>query len=417
MRASRHFFRYLCFFGSLSLGCESLLGMEPTILTATGSAAGSSGTVGQAGARTAPTENPDAVGGVWSEASAGSPTSAPGAMLGSQSAGVRSMLDDPAGGRSVLDDPAGAAGGEPVQDGGLGGISGAGVQSTAGGPPGGGDAGAAGNGDTGKISVAGLGRRALGAIVADDDRCLGIGQARGSQITNPSVVLEPCGDDPKQRWVRDADSRLAAPDLGSASLTAPEAPAVAEPMLTGVAAASALEPPDPTQVWTFEDVLLVNDGGLCLDVTNNEFSDNAPLELYACHSDAPQLWTISSSGQIAQQSFCIDLPSGNDGDDTVFDIYTCHTPASDNQRFVLRAGRLKPLGSLKCVTASDEAGSNPSLQLEGCDNSRPRPPLQSFHIRGPIRNQGLCLTMSGESAAVALATCDGSHQQLWDYYF
>jgi hypothetical protein len=315
------------------------------------------------------------------------------------------------------DDGGAGAGGELVQDAGAGGQSGAGGESSAAIPLGAGEAGAAGNGDTGKISVAGLGRRAVGAIVADDDRCLGVAQANGSRITNPRAALEPCGDDPKQRWTRDANSRLAALDLAGASLTAPEATTAADALIIGVATASALAPPDPTQVWTFENVLLVNDGGLCLDVTNNDFGDNGPLELYGCHSSEPQLWTISSAGQIAQESFCIDLPSGNDADDTLFEIYTCRAPVADNQRFVLQAGRLKPLGSLKCVTATDEAAANPTLRVEACDNSRPRPPLQSFHIRGPIRNQGLCLTMSGDSDALALAACDGRNEQIWDYYF
>jgi hypothetical protein len=229
--------------------------------------------------------------------------------------------------------------------------------------------------------------------------------------------LEPCGDDPKQRWTRDASSRLVALDLANAILTAPYGTAGGDAALTGVAVASELEPLDASQLWTFEDVLLVNDGGLCLDVTNYDFRNNGSLELYGCHSDDPQLWTLSAAGQIAQQSFCVDLPSGNDADGSLFDIFTCHIPPADNQLFVFDAGRLRPLGSLKCVTADDEAGGNPVLRLEGCDNSQPRPPLQSFHIRGPLRNQGLCLTMSGDSDQVSLAPCDGRNQQIWDFYF
>ena len=34
-----------------------------------------------------------------------------------------------------------------------------------------------------------------------------------------------------------------------------------------------------------------------------------------------------------------------------------------------------------------------------------------------IQNQGLCLTMTGESDAVFLGACDGRNEQLWDDYF
>jgi hypothetical protein len=408
---------HLGLFGLVTLGCESLLGIEPTNLTPHDSASSSASSGGEAGANaTNAGQTEDGAG----RTSAGVSNAPAGTGGASASGGTRSVSKGE-GGRSGTGGASARFAGSSGTSGNSSGTSGnssgiarepAGASGAAG-ELGTGGASAGGDDALGEAGIAGLGQRAVGALVAGDDRCLAVAHALGTQVDEP-VALVRCGDDPRQRWSRDAESHLIAADAMHALLTAT--------VDTYAAVAAVIEPADPSQLWKFDDVQLVSDamsgGGsnYCLDVPSGDF-ESGVLQLFACHDSAPQLWTVTADGQIRQDSYCIDLPSGFDGDDTVFGIRSCNDPVSQNQRFILSKGRLRPLGSLKCSTVAYEPDYNPSLEIAACDQSSARPPLQSFHIRGRIHNQGLCLTMSSDSDAVFLATCNGYAEQSWDFYF
>ncbi len=421
--------------GLSSLGCESLLGLAPTELYMDPLPGSSSGAPGKAGGqsfvdqsgrggdaslpsgsagRTARGGESSAGRGGGSSGSGGSRSSG----QGMQSAGVGAGASaNGAGGTS--NDGGMRTGnfvgaGEGGVEAGAGGAGEGGVEAGAGGA---GPHGGGGGNELGEGGVAGLGQLAKGAIMSQDNRCLSIERTSGTTVTDARVVLRPCGDDPKQSFSRDAESHLWATAFADAFLIAP-----ADGTPAGLSVAAAHEPAPANELWWFDSVQVMNDGGQCLDVWNADF-EQAEAELWACHEGYPELWSITAAGQIQQETttqelYCLDLPYGNDANGSTFQVFPCYAELATNQQYVFDDGRINPLGKIKCLTVDgDPTESGVELVTDACDRSVRRPVAQSFHLRGPIQNQGLCLTMAVDSDSVWLAECARGDAQTWEWYF
>jgi hypothetical protein len=321
--------------------------------------------------------------------------------------------------------PEGGVSGQP--EAGDGGQSGAGA-ATGGAANGGTAAGGAATSGAG-AGGAGAGgvssKIPVGALVTrESHNCLAVARASGSVVNDADVVLRSCTDDPSQRWSTDAEGHLVASGLADAFLTSEDVAAG----LGGQGGASfwvsaAVEPAVAQQQWSFENISLANDVGLCVDVPWGEFKAEAPVQLWVCHYEAPQQWTLDPTGLIRHGEYCIDIPHGDTTDGTLIELWYCKDPPEENQQFVLDHGRIRTYDG-KCIgTAGDPSAKETRLEVVPCEMpTDTRPPGVSFRVTGTVMNQGACLDAgigaTGVSNQLALNPCDANAGgQFWNYFF
>ena len=90
----------------------------------------------------------------------------------------------------------------------------------------------------------------------------------------------------------------------------------------------------------------------CIDVTNGDFSDGVPLQVWTCNNNAAQAWTFNNGTISTQNNKCMDVAGGSTDNGAVIQLATCSgNPA---QQFVLsEAGDLVNPQANKCVDIAD----------------------------------------------------------------
>ncbi|WP_229068616.1 beta-1,3-glucanase family protein [Actinoplanes sp. DH11] len=101
--------------------------------------------------------------------------------------------------------------------------------------------------------------------------------------------------------------------------------------------------------------ILSNWNNKCVDVSNANFSDGVPLQVWTCNNTAAQAWTFTGNTISTQNNKCMDVAWGSRDNGAVVQIATCSGNAA--QQFVLNpAGDLVNPQAGKCV---DIAAWNP----------------------------------------------------------
>lgn len=106
--------------------------------------------------------------------------------------------------------------------------------------------------------------------------------------------------------------------------------------------------------------------GRCVDIWNNDFSNEAKVQIYDCNSGANQEWSLQGTAIVNPASGkCLDIYN-NEGltpdkykDETKVELYTCNGKA--NQQWELVRGQLVNTPSGKCLDIYSPTGSLENL--------------------------------------------------------
>ena len=177
-----------------------------------------------------------------------------------------------------------------------------------------------------------------------------------------------------------------------------------------------------TFVWTVAPTTagipttpLVNDTGLCLDLSGANNTDGTAVQVYTCNGTNAQQWTVEPDGTVQSEGKCLDVAG------SAVDITTCsgsstqHWQSASNGTLVSSAGL--------CATDPGSGGASTKVQVASCTGTAGQvwasPAGSTTSPRtGPVTGyQGLCLDVRGASSAdrtpVQVYNCNGSGAQQW----
>lgn len=277
------------------------------------------------------------------------------------------------------------------------------------------------------------GRKPLGAIVGDGNKCIDI---HNPSISEPSDSTKlqgwDCLDNANQDWEWEGSNHSGG-DILRTSFVRGVMDVKWGNSDNGIELWNWTENTSSAQRWRFEDIALVGIGNLCVDVQWGNIVANQPVWLWSCTNNYAQHWTLdkdqSTGLTVIRQtggsdSFCLTSQGGSGWQPV--NLQPCDGRGAQNWEFldgqiISSDGRCLDV-HYGIPAAQTMLGTYPCWND---DNARVAQ-AQKFHVSGPIRGLAdKCVDFHKPSSStpildgqkVQLWSCNGGVNQVWDFYF